>query len=160
MGGPGFTPRVSREALEGLSRKGAEWKESTPEEQRRRAIYVFSKRSLIPPLMTTFDFCDTTRPIAQRDVTTVAPQALTLLNNEFVHEQSLAMATRLAELTREEQVRQAWRIAFGRPPRVGERRAALEHLEAQERHIRGDRKMALASLCHVLLNANEFMYVD
>jgi hypothetical protein len=47
---------------------------------------MFSKRSLILPLMTVFDFADTTQPCCQRDVTTVAPQALALLNNELAHE--------------------------------------------------------------------------
>ncbi len=162
MGGPGFTPRISKEAAEGLSRKSAAWEESKPEEQRRRAVYVYSRRSLIPPLMTTFDFCDTTRPIAQRDVTIVATQALALLNNEFVHEQSDAMAERIereAEADRDRQVRMAWRIAFGRDPADAERRAGLAHLEAQGRNL-GKARAALASLCHVLLNANEFSYVD
>src|SRR5439155_13404500 len=138
VGGPGFTPRISREATEGLSRKGAAWQESPLEEQRRRGIYLFSRRSLIPPLMSTFDFCDTTRPIAQRDVTTVAPQALALLNNEFVHEQSTMMAARVlrdAGEDRRQQVRLAWRLAFGREPNEGETRAALTHLEAQERNL-------------------------
>src|SRR4051794_34238704 len=58
-GGRGFTPAVSREALEGLSRKGAEWAVSPPEEQRRRSVYMFLKRALIPPFMTVFDFADT-----------------------------------------------------------------------------------------------------
>src|SRR5207302_6648808 len=157
MGGPGFTPRISREATEGLSRKGAAWQESPMEEQRRRGIYLFTRRSLIPPLMATFDFCDTTRPIAQRDVTTVAPQALALLNNEFVHEQSTAMAARVMQEAREDrqqQVRLAWRLAFGREPNAGEMKAALEHLQAQARNLQKG-PLALASLCHVLLNANE-----
>ncbi len=163
MGGPGFTPRISREAMEGLSRKGAAWQESPVEEQRRRGIYLFSRRSLIPPLMSTFDFCDTTRPIAQRDVTTVAPQALALMNNEFVHEQSTALAARVLSEAGEDrgrQVRLAWRFTLGREPRESEIRAALTHLEAQKKNLPGKPALALASLCHVLLNANEFMYVD
>jgi hypothetical protein len=169
MGGPSFSPRVGAEALEGLSRKGAAWQASPPDEQCRRSVYLFCKRSLILPLMTTFDFCDTTQPCGRRDVTTVAPQALALLNNEFVHEQSAALADRVAETIRTDrqgQVTLAWHLAFGRPPAPAEREAALAHLEKQTRHFarqpgkRDPGRMALASLCHVLLNANEFLYVD
>ena len=92
MGGPSFYPVISKEALEGLSRKGDSWGTSPSEERPRRSIYIFTKRSLLVPLMTTFDFCDTTASCAKRDVTTVAPQALALLNNHFVHGQSASMA--------------------------------------------------------------------
>src|SRR5262249_9117215 len=61
-GGPSFFPPATTEALEGLSKKGAEWGASPPEEQRRRSIYMMAKRSLLLPLMTTFDFADTTQP--------------------------------------------------------------------------------------------------
>lgn len=157
MGGPSFTPRVSKEALEGLSRKTAAWQESTPDEQRRRSIYLLSKRSLILPLMTTFDFADPTRPCAQRDVTTVAPQALTLLNNEFTHEQSAALAARVVSSS--DPIKRAWLLALGRAPRESERTAARGHLEVQEKTL-GSRERALTSLCHVLMNSNEFIYID
>ena len=81
MGRPGFYPKISKEALEGLSQKGATWGVSSPEERRRRSTYIFTKRSLLVPLLTTFNFCDTTASCQKRDVTTVAPQALALLNN-------------------------------------------------------------------------------
>src|SRR5262249_13748943 len=118
-GGPGFVPTVTREALEGLSRKGAEWTPSPPEEQRRRSVYMFLKRALIMPLLTVFDFGDTTAPIEQRDVTTVAPQALALMNNPFLHEQSEAFARRIeaeAGSDRSRQIDWAWRLALGRHP--------------------------------------------
>ena len=100
IGGPSFIPPVSSEVLEGLSMKGAAWTPSPPGEQRRRSLYMFTKRSLLLPLMTAFDFADTTQPCSQRNISTVAPQALVLLNNEFVHEQSTALAQRvLTEVT-------------------------------------------------------------
>ena len=58
------------------------WKASPAAEQGRRSVYLFLKRGLLPPLATTFDLPDTTLPCGQRDVTTVAPQALTLLNDQ------------------------------------------------------------------------------
>ena len=107
LGGPGFRPSISAEALEGLSMKSAAWQASPANEQLRRSLYVFSKRGLLPPMMTTFDFCDVTQTCGQRDVTTVPTQALALLNNRFVHDRSEALARSIASETAgpEDQVR-------------------------------------------------------
>ncbi|MBX3443484.1 MAG: DUF1553 domain-containing protein [Planctomyces sp.] len=133
VGGPSFRGTVSADALEGLSMKGAAWQPSPPEEQLRRTLYMFSKRSLLPPLLTTFDFSDTTAPCGRRDVSTVAPQALALMNNEFVHEQSMRLADDVlaAAVDRAEQVDQAFLRSLGRNPSAAERAAALQHLESQ-----------------------------
>ena len=164
VGGPSFAPDIPADALEGLSMKGASWKASPAAEQGRRSVYVFAKRGLLPPLLTTFDLPDTTLPSCQRDVTTVSTQSLALLNNPFVHDQSAALAKRIGtKITRKEQVTRAWRLALGRDPRVAEAAAAVTHLERQGARFaeRPDPALdALASLCHVLLNTNEFIYVD
>lgn len=172
LGGPSFFPSISSEALEGLSRKDQAWKASPPAEQRRRSLYIFTQRSLLVPLLTTFDFADTTQPCGQRDVTTVAPQALALLNNQFVHEQSAALAQRVVAASpddRRAQIAAAWKLAFSRDPSSAESVLALEHLDAQQKRFAARKEvadkgppevLALTSLCHVLLNANEFVYVD
>jgi hypothetical protein len=193
MGGPSFFPRMSAEALEGLSRKGSDWQESPADQQGRRSVYMVNKRSRLLPMMTAFDFSDTTLTCAQRDVTTVAPQALAMLNNEFVHEQSERMAVRILEqagVAREQQAELAWKAALARRPRPEELQSACEHLAQQLDHFtrrnagvtpaftgntgpgstdpgstaHGEmataRRQALASLCHVLLNTNEFLYTD
>jgi hypothetical protein len=176
MGGPSFFPPASQESLEGLSKKGDAWGSSPPEEMRRRSIYMMTKRSLLLPLMTTFDFADTTQPCSQRNVSIVAPQALALLNNDFVHEQSRALAERIAREgggDEASQIERAWWLALCRAPSDNERVAARAHLEEQRRNFaeqktdegmqpRDDdvRRRAFASLCHVLLNLNEFIYVD
>jgi hypothetical protein len=166
MGGPGFRPTVSAEALEGLSRKEGAWQASPPEDQRRRSLYLFLQRSLLTPFMTTFDQGDTTLPCGQRNVTTVAPQALALLNSEFVHEQSRALAGRVAADAGdqdEDRVVSAWRRVLGRDPTPAERDSSQEHLRRQEQRFADadqPRQRALESLSHVLLNTNEFLYVD
>ena len=164
IGGPSFAPDIPPDALEGLSMKGAAWKASPAAEQGRRSVYIFAKRGLLPPLLTTFDLPDTTLPNCQRDVTTVPTQSLALLNNPFVHEQSAALAKGIGtKKERKEQVIHAWRLALRRDPRDAEVTAALAHLEKQSKTFakRPDPALdALASLCHVLLNTNEFMYVD
>ncbi|MFO0800162.1 MAG: PSD1 and planctomycete cytochrome C domain-containing protein [Gemmataceae bacterium] len=159
IGGPSFAPDIPPDALEGLSMKGAAWKASPPAEQGRRTVYVFAKRGLLPPLLTTFDLPDTTLPSCRRDVTIVPTQALALLNNPFVHQQSAALARRVGAGSKDEQVTRAWRLALGRDPRAAELAPALAHLDRQATLL-GDPAAALASLCHVLLNTNEFAYVD
>lgn len=169
-GGPSFFPPASKEALEGLSKKSAAWGVSPPEEQRRRSIYMYTQRSLLTPLMTTFDFIDTTQPCGERNVTTVAPQALALLNNEFVHQQSTAFAERVAREAGADvgaQIDRAWRLALGRAPADEEATAAREHVTGQQARFAANgaegpmaARLALVSLCHVLLNSNEFVYVD
>jgi hypothetical protein len=164
-GGPGFRPTMSPEALEGLSRKGAAYAASPPEEQRRRSLYIFAQRSLLTPLLTTFDFSDTTLSCGRRDVTIVAPQALALLNDPFVHERSQALARRVmsAESDPAKRVAAAWRFALGREPTDSEHAASLQHLESQHARFANQPspdEAALASLCHVLLNLNELAYVD
>ena len=126
---------------------------------------MMTKRSRLLPLMTAFDFSDTTASCGQRDVTTVAPQALALLNNHFTHSQSEALANRLVKQTSrtDEQIKLAWRLALGRNPADAELVQAAAHLRAQQTHFEKEEKadhLALASLCHVLLNSNEFIYVD
>jgi hypothetical protein len=175
-GGPSFFPPASQEALEGLSKKGDAWGTSPPDQQRRRSIYMMTKRSLLSPLMTTFDFADTTQPCSQRNVSTVAPQALALLNNDFVHEQSAALAARVRREAGDDEsarIAHAWWLALCRPPTESERAGAVEHLQTQRQNLAAQaaaggkplsdleaRDAALASLCHVLVNLNEFIYVD
>ncbi|MEM7559151.1 MAG: DUF1549 domain-containing protein [Planctomycetota bacterium] len=135
VGGEGFKASVSPEALEGLSRKAGAWQASPPETQMRRSLYMYLKRGLLPPMMTTFDLCDPTLSCGKRDVTTVPTQSLALLNNRFVHERSEQLAVRISsEVTDgKQQVRLVWSQVLGREPTVAEGQAALRHLESQTR---------------------------
>ena len=166
MGGPSFFPQMSEEALEGLSTKSSGWGNSPPDQRVRRSIYMMSKRSRLLPFMTTFDFCDTTLSCGQRDVTVVAPQALALLNNQLVHEISEAMARRVVEEVGNQKgaaIRRAWQLAFSREPSASEATAAARHMEMQRAYFEArenSQQLAFTSLCHVLLNTNEFIYVD
>lgn len=137
VGGPGFKPTISEEALEGFSRKSSVWKPAPPDQQRRRSLYIFVSRSLMPPMMTTFDQCDTTLPCAQRDVTTVAPQALAMMNNQFTHDRSAALASRIEKAHRsvEDQVAAAWKLVLSRLPRADEKKLSLQHLRSQFRRF-------------------------
>ena len=174
MGGPGFFPTISADALEGLSRKASAWTASPEIEQLRRSLYIFTQRSLLPPMMTAFDLCDTTLPCGQRDVTIVAPQALTLLNNEFMHKRAESLAGRLAQNHPDavhDQIDAAWRSILNRRPSEVEMQMAAEHVLRQSERFHlpdsenpkrtlSPHELALASLCLVLFNSNEFIYVD
>ena len=134
MGGRGFLPDVPPEALEGLSRKASAWQASSPAEQLRRSVYMYSQRSLLPPMMTAFDFGDTTLPCGRRDSTIVAPQALTLLNNGFVHQRAEALARLIpteTELSSEAVAAEVWNRVLNRRPSPQESRLAAAHLNSQ-----------------------------
>ena len=161
VGGESFRPTISNEALEGLSKKQAAWQASPPDAQKRRSLYMFLKRGLLPPMMTTFDLCDPTLSCGKRDVTVVPTQALALLNNQFVHDRSSHLARHIATNTQEtkEQIKRAFSHILNRQPAEEEWGISHNHLAIQLEHLRDPIK-ALASLCHVLMNTNEFLYVD
>lgn len=139
LGGPSFYPTISADALEGLSRKTSAWTASPEADQHRRSLYIFTQRSLLPPMMTTFDMCDSTMSCGQRDVTIVAPQALTLLNNEFIHKRAAAIATSCVkneEPISDSHVRQVWEKILGRVPTDAELDLAMSHLQNQLQRYR------------------------
>jgi len=138
LGGPAFYPKMAADALEGLSRKSSAWPTSSQQERNRRSVYMISKRAQLLPLMTTFDFADTTLPCARRESTIVAPQSLALLNNHFVHSQSDALAGRLAAKFPEDisaQITWLWNLAFSRNPNSAERSMAQQHVSTQSAHF-------------------------
>ncbi len=172
-GGPSVFPKISREVLETQSVPGNGWNSSEPAETQRRSVYVFVKRTLIVPELDVLDFPATEESCAQRIVSTVAPQALTLLNGEFMHEQAAAMAARLIRETGRDdhaRIERAYMLAFGRQPGEQERAAVLEFLDRQRGQIVADSPegetvksidfKSLAAMCLVLLNTNEFAYLQ
>jgi hypothetical protein len=158
MYGPSMYPFVPKQALEGSSDPDKIWKPFDEEESSRRAIYAYIKRSMIVPMLEVLDFCDTTRSSARRMNTSVAPQALTLFNGDFVNRQSRHLARRLereAGPDRRRQIELVYRLALARPPVESERESMLRFLRAE-----GDGPAALEQLCRVILNLNEFVYPD
>jgi hypothetical protein len=174
MGGSSVYPALPRAVLEGQSRPGDGWGKSDPRQAARRSIYIFVKRSLAVPELEVLDAPDTTSSCEQRIVSTVAPQALTFLNGEFANEQARALAERLrgeAGADPAAQLRRAFELALCRPPRAEELQAGLGFLAAQQRQIEADRHgdkqdtgdaagKALEAFCLVLLNTNEFVYLE
>jgi hypothetical protein len=134
MGGRGIFPTLPDEVLSTQSRPGNGWDRSTDAEQSRRSLYIFVKRTLGVPLMETFDSASPDTSTAARTTTTIAPQALVLLNSRFMDEQALAFAARLIKEEQEpaRQIDRAFRLALGRAPTSHEARTALGYLERQQ----------------------------
>jgi hypothetical protein len=134
MGGRGIFPELSAEVLSTQSRPGAGWDKSPPAQQHRRSVYIFVKRTLGVPMLESFDVASPDTSQATRTTTTIAPQALILLNGTFSDEQADAFARSLlsaAEAGDEERIGTAFRRALARPPSEREMRLAREFLDRQ-----------------------------
>ena len=92
MGGPPVIPPLTREEMAGL-KDASQWPVDLDKaEHMRRSVYLYVKRSFRMPLFEAFDMPDTSISCERRNVTTVAPQALALMNNEFMMEQAQALS--------------------------------------------------------------------
>ena len=116
MRGPSVFPELPSE-LSKLSSKGAVWPVSPRLADRtRRSLYVFVRRNLRYPFFEVFDRPDTNASCPRRPVTTIAPQALSLLNSALAQESARALAARTVAMTvrPNEQIEEAARLALGR----------------------------------------------
>jgi hypothetical protein len=135
------------------------------EASRRRSVYFTVKRSKLVPMMQVFDAPEALSGVADRPTTTIAPQALLLMNNPQVRGYAHAFARRIApdpKRTTEEAVRLGFLTALARPPSTDELADALAFIREQEASYQGAnrREQALADYCQVLMCLNEFIYVD
>jgi hypothetical protein len=134
--------------------------------QKRRSIYFFVKRSQLVPMMVLFDAPDGTVGIEQRTNTTIAPQALLLMNNAVIRNAARAFAQRLGSgRDPAEIVRTGYALAVGRAPRPGELADSVAFLRDQRQAYAEEKKadadgLALVDFCQVLLGLNEFLYID
>ncbi|HLJ12528.1 MAG TPA: DUF1549 and DUF1553 domain-containing protein [Planctomycetaceae bacterium] len=161
------------------------WKVSSHRADRfRRSVYIHAKRNLPYPLLEAFDLPDMHESCARRSQTTVAPQALMLLNSDLVLEFAQAFAGRLLSDNPHAELRpliqSAYLLAFSRRATDGESAAAESFIARQQALFESDRRpdrplllprgfpkfldvtlaAAITDFCHALLNANEFLYVE
>jgi hypothetical protein len=150
MYGPGYRPFGFRDDHS----PEYKYQEHDPDDPQshRRSIYRFIVRSVPDPFMETLDCADPSSVVAKRNETLTPLQALALLNNKFMVRMSEHFAARAQALalTPDEQVAAAFRLALGRRPDADEQ-AALTEIAA---------KHGLPNACRVILNANEFLFVD
>jgi len=167
MFGPAFKPPIASEAIQARNMKDPYPKDLKDAASTwRRSIYMFHKRVVQYPLMQAFDGPTALTSCGRRDVTTVAPQGLALLNDRFVRLRAEDLARRLRKEAGEEikaEVRLAWRLAFGRDPLPNELEASASFIESQTaRRSQAARsaELALADFCQMVFAMNEFIYVD
>jgi hypothetical protein len=165
MGGPSVYSKLPAEIFDTADGARRNWPESPQEEQDRRSVYLFVKRSMTLPLLDLFDSPSTTVPVGRRNVTTVAPQALTLLHDDFVREHAKRLANKaIAETTGgdfESRVAFVFRRVLQRSPTENEMRASLRFLGLTDRSTGAPEDIERFVLfCAAMLNTNEVIYVD
>lgn len=160
--GPSVYPPLPRAVLLTASRPDQAWGRSTPEQAARRSIYVHVKRSLPEPLLASFDRADTDASCPVRFATVQPTQALTMVNGDFANEQARIFAERLRGEADglEAQLRRGLELVTQRPARDGD----AARLCALADDLRGEfgrtEAEALQRCCLVLLNCNEFLFLD
>jgi hypothetical protein len=168
MFGPGIYPRIDPDIINTGSRPRWPLNAKDDHSTWRRSVYIFVKRSVLLPLIEVFDCPATVVSGPSRAVSTVSPQALALMNNEFVLQQSGFFAERVAKeagADRRAQVVRAFKIALNRPPSAKEIEWSLAFLKSQadgyaKRNNENPEASALRDFCHAIINLNEFVYVD
>jgi hypothetical protein len=142
----------------------------------RRSIYLNVRRSQPLTLLQSFDQPVMETNCTRRDVSTVASQALNLLNSDTSMKYAEALARRVENVGPESAVARAVRLALDRPARPAERSAldlflgtqtelyarllAKAKSEPTAAERQQGRHRALTDLCQMLLSSNEFAYVD
>ena len=144
-------------------------KDLTDYRSNRRSIYLPVVRNNVYDVFQLLDYPDAAVPNVDRPTTTIAPQALMMMNSEFVEQCSANFATLLFNdglRTDDERIERAYLRAYGRQPTTGEVAeskkflnevalafsTSLESPEQQQRQCWN-------SLCHVIVSSNEFIYV-
>lgn len=181
-GGPGVRPPLPKELLVTLLKN--QWPVTPDKEDHdRRSIYLFVRRNLRYPIFRAFDKPDMNQSCPRRNRSTIAPQALMLLNSEL----SLSAAGRLAGFLieqagndRSRQIELCFLRTLGRPPTAAERRTSLEFLAGTASRLKSENRpaaelalpdrvpassdsyqaAALTDFCLAVFNLNEFIYVD
>jgi len=138
---------------------------SLDESMRRRSVYFTIKRSQPIPMMQVFDWPEHLVSIGRRPQTTIAPQALALLNSPHVRRSAEGFARRIrpnSAVANSAALQRAYWIALSREPTAVETERALEFLKEQTRKYAGTADpahLALTDFCQSLMSSNEFLYL-
>lgn len=160
-GGPGIRPPLPDEFVHTLLKN--QWPVSKDSaDYTRRSIYLFVRRNLRYPLFEAFDKPDTNFSCPRRNESTIAPQALMLLNSKLSLDAAKALAASIEEAAGDSfadanvKVELAYLRTLSRSPSSDELKLAIEFLKSRsDKHTSG-----LTDLCLALFNLNEFLYVD
>src|SRR5262249_6851530 len=127
-----------------------------------RSLYLPLLRCLVPQALEVFDFASQGFVTGRRDTTTVATQALYLLNDPFVRDQSKALAQRLlpqSDLDDEARIHSAYQLTLARKAPEKELDRVEAYLSDCETSLRKPKEVALAGFCQALFGSAEFRYV-
>lgn len=159
-GGPPVWPELPAEILaanpallDDNAEKIKGWYPSPPPERPVRSIYLIQKRTVRVPFMETFDLPENSTSCPRRGESIVAPQALALLNNPMPLEAARNLAERIEQESSNApaaRVQRLFELALQRPPNAHELRDCADFLEEH----------SLTELCRVMINLNEFIYLD
>lgn len=139
-------------------------------DSRRRSIYLPVVRSALYDVFQAFDFADPSVMNGRRDATTVAPQALFMMNSQLISQATRGWAQRLLKecfADDSTRVKEIYEQAYSRPPTTDELSRALEFVEhyrqaqtVRQTAVDEARLRSWQSLCRAVLSANEFVYVE
>ena len=133
------------------------------EDAKFRSVYLPLVRDAVPRSLDVFDFPDSSLVSGNRESSNTPNQALYLMNNAFVLQQSEAFAKRVAstENATDERIRLAFTLAYGRPPTSGERSATSRFVrDIIATGSSRERANVFPLLCQSLFASAEFRYID
>ena len=151
MGGPNIFPYIDPDLFEKSSKRDWPGLPDDDPSTWRRSLYVYSKRSIRYPMFESFDQPNLINSVDRRNRSTVAPQALILMNNAFVLFHAGEFARRLereAGVDVQAQVQRGFLVALSRLPDGAELQMSVDYVQRE----------GLAGFCHILFNLNEFLY--
>lgn len=153
LGGPCIYPYIDPKLFQSSTKRTWPGKPDDDPATWRRSLYIYSKRSIRYPLFETFDQPNLINSCERRNRSTIAPQALLLMNNNFVLVESQKFAERLRKEAGEDvqkQIERGYQLALGRTPTAFERAKTAEFMQGNPN--------GLAEFCQALFNLNEFVY--
>jgi hypothetical protein len=163
MFGPSIYVEIPKEVLAGQSVPGKNWGKSLPEEQARRSIYIHVKRSLLTPILESFDFAETDRSTPVRFSTVQPTQALGMINSDFLNRQAELFAARLRKEAGDDvrkQVRLGLYLVTSREPTNLEVKRGVRLIESLQKEEQSTPELALKYFCLMALNLNEMVYLN
>jgi hypothetical protein len=135
----------------------------------RRGVYQYIRREALDHMMIMFDAPEPSRTQGDRETSSVPGQSLLMLNSTLVHEQATAWAAKDMKLRKgystEQRIEHLFATALGRQPSAQEVQSLVEFIDDQAEAYalppaaRGSDQRLWTDLCHVLINAKEFLYI-
>lgn len=179
MGGPSIFPEVPA----GMESRGGWHVNADVAERNRRSVYVFVRRNTRYPMFEAFDMPDTHESCGRRYNTITPIQALSLLNDRQTMDWARAFAGKViaaAGNDEQKQIETAYQMALDRKPTQSEAQAVMDffarHRPIIEERLAKKQKVAIpegipanmsvthaaavVDFCHMLINANEFVYTN